>query len=334
VFFSGTATVAEYEALLRSVSFAPQLDGPATPVTFTFTVVNFEAVSAPATRTVEQVREVPVNEAPVVTTTAGSTSFIYNGGPVVVDPGLTVSDPDSHFLSGAAVSVQANGVFPNQLDFDLPAGSAITVVGVGSGGVAFEGTATVAEYEALLRSIAYTSLSDDPTGPVTVTFTVVNFEASASAAKTVVESAALNQAPVVTTSGGSTTHIADGGPVVVDPGLTISDPDSEFLSGAVVSSNGFGTTGFDLPESGNIVAAPLGPGSVSFSGTATVAEYEALLRSVRFDPQPDGPTTPVTFTFAVDNFGTDGAAATKLVEIVNPANEPPQTAPTFAPPMP
>jgi hypothetical protein len=42
---------------------------------------------------------------PVVTTTGSPLSYAANAGAVPVDPGVTVADPDSAFLSGATVSI-------------------------------------------------------------------------------------------------------------------------------------------------------------------------------------------------------------------------------------
>ena len=42
--------------------------------------------------------------APVVTTSAGSAEYTEDGEPMVIDPGLTVSDPDS-MIAGATVRI-------------------------------------------------------------------------------------------------------------------------------------------------------------------------------------------------------------------------------------
>src|SRR5690606_38327479 len=69
------------------------------------------------------------------------------------------------------------------------------------------------------------------TGPTTGT---ISFTVSSS-----------NEAPVVTTSGGSTAGI-EGSSVVVDSGMTLSDPDNSTMASAMVSITGNFQSGEDV----------------------------------------------------------------------------------------
>src|SRR5262245_12838595 len=50
-----------------------------------------------------------INPTPVLTTTSGSTAYAVGQPATAVDPGLTVTDPDSPTLTGATVLISAVG---------------------------------------------------------------------------------------------------------------------------------------------------------------------------------------------------------------------------------
>ena len=91
----------------------------------------------------------------------------------------------------------ANG--QDVLDFNaamLP-GAVSAAWSPGTGTLTFSGTATLAEYEALLRSVTYQNTSDTPSGAArTVTFTLNDGAATASASRQVTVTA-VNDAPTV-----------------------------------------------------------------------------------------------------------------------------------------
>ncbi|WP_316831924.1 MBG domain-containing protein [Pedobacter aquatilis] len=118
------------------------------------------------------------NEAPVVTTGGGATSF--TGSSVAIDNGLTVSDVDNSTLSSATVAITGNFVSgedilvftANPSVFGNIAGSynagtgVLTLTSSGS-------TATIAQWQAAFRSIAYNNSSATPnTSTRTMSFTV------------------------------------------------------------------------------------------------------------------------------------------------------------------
>src|SRR5205085_6638077 len=82
--------------------------------------------------------------------------------PTVIDAGLTLSDADSSTLSGATVTISGGFVAGDTLAFTNQSGitgsydSATHVLSL-------TGIASVADYQAALRSVAFFSPSDDPT---------------------------------------------------------------------------------------------------------------------------------------------------------------------------
>jgi hypothetical protein len=96
----------------------------------------------------------PVNDVPVVTLTPGGIQFDPDDA-TFIDPTLSLGDVDSDTLTGAVVKI-AN-VFP--LEDNLTFTAAHGIAGsydASTGTLTLSGTATVAQYEEVLRSVAYT----------------------------------------------------------------------------------------------------------------------------------------------------------------------------------
>lgn len=123
---------------------------------FTYTVK--DASGATSNTATVSVTINPVNDAPVVATTAGSTSYTAQGSPVLVDTGLTIADSDSTTLSGATVTL-AGATADETLDFT--AGNGITGnYDADTGILTLTGTSTVANYQAALRSVTYANTGE------------------------------------------------------------------------------------------------------------------------------------------------------------------------------
>ncbi|WP_157272170.1 Ig-like domain-containing protein, partial [Azohydromonas aeria] len=152
-------------------------------------------------------------------------------------------------------------------------------------------------------------------------------------------------APLVTTSAGAAafTEGADTASlaIAVDPQLTVSDPDSLTLASARVAITGHFVAGQDelafAPgnlDVGNVTAsydAATGVLALSSSGaTATLAQWQAALRSVTYRNSSDTPDTATrTVSFRVNDGGLDSNIATRSVTVI-PANDTPTAQPVSA----
>jgi hypothetical protein len=101
--------------------------------------------------------------APSVLDPPGTTVFTEDGGPVAVFPGLFVTDPDSATLQGATVGFDTGTYLPGQdvlafTDLAGITGSWNAATGV----LTLTGQATLAQYQAALRSVTYANTSQDP----------------------------------------------------------------------------------------------------------------------------------------------------------------------------
>ncbi|MDR3537742.1 MAG: DUF4347 domain-containing protein [Acetobacteraceae bacterium] len=182
---SGVASVAAYQTALESVSyiFSPTTGDPtggaSTSRTITWSVNDGVVSSAGATSTLDVVHEPPV------VTAGGTVTYPENAAPIVLDPGLTVSDPDSGgILTGASVSISSGFLAGDTLDFTDQNGITGTYHG-GTGVLNLTGSATIAQYQAALQSVAY-SFAGDPTNHLadngrTISWTVTDGVGSSTA---------------------------------------------------------------------------------------------------------------------------------------------------------
>ncbi|ERJ61295.1 hypothetical protein M472_21305 [Sphingobacterium paucimobilis HER1398] len=138
-----------------------------------------------------------------------------------------------------------------------------------------------------------------------------------------------NAKPVVISSGGSTAFTEGQLAVVVDAGLTVTDPDNTTLATATVAITGNFQSGEDIlsftsdgTTMGNITTAlynkATGVLTLSSAGaTATVAQWQAALRAVKYDNLSQNPSTANrTISFKVHDSDQESVAATKTVSVI------------------
>jgi heme-binding NEAT domain protein len=319
---SGSASVADYQATLRSVTYENSSENPSTDTrTVTFQVddgATSNNQSDPATRDVEIAR---VNDAPVVTTSGTPASYIGSGPATAIDPALTVGDVDDTNLEGAEVRISSGSadgdalVYTDQLDIS---GDYDSDTGV----LTLSGSAPVADYETALRSVGYSHEEGNAAGSRTVEFTVNDGDLPSGAASADVS---VNDPPVLTTTGTALSYLAGDGAVAIDPGLTVSDADSTTLQGATVhiTANGAPEDKLAFVDQPGITSFfDEETGVLSLSGSASVSDYQTALRSVTYENTSASPITDTrTVTFQVDDGATgnnQSEQATRDIEITVP----------------
>jgi hypothetical protein len=199
--FSGTQ--AAINAALDGMTYKPAADynGPAS-----LTITAQDDGSHSITTSVP-IAVTSVNDAPVLAHASGvSLAYTQNGPAAAIDGTLTLSDADSTTLTGATVTISGNFHpgedvlgFVNQLGIT---GSFAPQTGV----LTLTGTASLAEYQAALRSVTFSNTSDSPPGAArTISFQVDDGASEHSASNivnTIVEVTAVNDAaPVLSLTG-------------------------------------------------------------------------------------------------------------------------------------
>ncbi len=169
-------------------------------VTVTATDINGTGLSADKVFTV-LVQD--VNEAPVVTASS-PVSYTEGDGDVAVLGSLSLTDPEDTLESATVQFTEhdcQSHVAEDRLNFTDQngiTGSYDTATGT----LTLTGTASVAEYQAALRSITYTNLSDSPdTDDRILSVTVNDGSLDSNAGTTTLSVAQLNDGPVITGAG-------------------------------------------------------------------------------------------------------------------------------------
>ncbi|MFM8335040.1 MAG: glycine-rich domain-containing protein, partial [Opitutaceae bacterium] len=165
--------------------------------------------------------------------------------------------------------------------------------------------------------------SANDNGAKTFTVTASDGALSSSAATVTINLTAVNDAPVVIASSGNTVATVQT-PVVVDPGVTVTDVDNLTLTSATVTVSGGYQSGQDALGfisagtqshgniSGTFSAATGVLTLVSAQASATLEQWQAALRAVTFSNSSNTPNVANrTISYVVNDGGLPSAAATK-----------------------
>lgn len=275
--------------------------------------------------------EAAPSQPPVITLPGGPVAYAEGDPAVVIDPGATVTDPDTGIFDTGTLtaSLTANGTADDRLAIRNEgtaagqigvSGIAVTfggtIIGSWSGGVGttplvvnLNGSASLEAVQALVRNLTFANVSDNPaTAPRTVQVVLNDGTGGISAPVTeTVNVSATNDAPAVATNTGLT--VAEGGNSVFGQAiLAATDPDN---------------TPAQLTYT--VTAAPA-HGTVRLNGNPVTTFTQADVNAGLVSYQHDGAEAATdAFSFKV----SDGSAATATTVFnitVTPTNDPPVVA--------
>ncbi|MEY2591780.1 MAG: large repetitive protein [Acidimicrobiaceae bacterium] len=308
---SGSAPFADYETALRSVTFATGTNlNPSTPKIVEFKVNDGIVDSNLATKNIAITL---TNNPPVVTTTVGTTGFTEDGGPVVIDSGVTVTDPDSAQLQSATVSITASFLTSQDVLAVTNTGTITGVYAPLTGILTLSGNDTVANYQTILQSVTYDNTSQNPsTLARTLSFKVTDAGGAASNIATrAVSVAAVNDAPVLASIEGGALAYDTATTAAVTSTLTTSDADSLNLTGATVAIALNYNSPTDPPlgqdtllftnQSGITGTFDTATGILTLAGSSSVANYQTALRSVQYNASAPTPSGTRRIDFQADD---------------------------------
>ena len=329
---SGSDTVANYQQVLRTITYNNTAQNPTTTArSITFVANDGTSNSNVGTTTVSMVAQ---DDAPVLdldadnSAAAGSdfaTTFTEDGGAVgIADADATLSDVDTanftsltvtitNLLDGAAESLAAN-----------TAGTSIVAnYNSGTGILTLSGSDTVANYQQVLRTITYNNTAQNPTTTArSITFVANDGTSNSNVGTTTVSMVAQDDAPVLdldadnSAAAGSdfvTTFTEDGGAVgIADADATLSDVDTaNFTSLTVTITNLLDGAAESLAANtaGTSIVANYnsGTGILTLSGSDTVANYQQVLRTITYNNTAQNPTTTARSITFVANDGTSNS---------------------------
>lgn len=166
-----------------------------------------------------------------------------------------------------------------------------------------------------------------PGSPDTFTYTITG----GSTATVAVTVTCFPDAPVLTTSPGATAYDEGDTATPADPGLLLTDvdPDPRITRATVSVTTGLVAAEDVLALGGSHpgITASWAAGTLTLTGSAPVAAYQAALRDVSYENTSDASASPRrTLTFAVAGDDGHDATATKVLD-VTPVNDAPVLAP-------
>ncbi|MGO4367082.1 Ig-like domain-containing protein, partial [Pseudomonas sp. PAB10] len=209
---SGTSSVANYQAALRSVTYSDTSDNPSTaPRTISFQVDDGSAANHASNVATTTVTVAATNDAPIVDLNGGSAgndataNYPTGTSQLLIAPLATVTDVDSPNLSSMTVTLtnamdSNNSNVREMLSLNASASTAatgLTVTGVASGTnngiytLTITGSASQATYQTILKGVQYT---DTKTGSHNVTDRIVNVVTNDGAANSLLHTVTIHVA--------------------------------------------------------------------------------------------------------------------------------------------
>jgi len=229
-----------------------------------------------------------VNLPPVVLPGGLVVTYQVGDSPVALAPSLSVLD-GSAMLSSATVTVGLKTA-GDVLSWTPPGDGSITsLLGYdpATGTLTLTGAATVAQYQAALQSVTFSSTAVGLFAR-SIVYGVIDDGGLSAVALPVVVTVLPNDLPVVTTSVlGNLLYSNNAAPKVVDPFVTISDNSTSLKRAVITVAGGLlggnDTLAVNLPVVTHLTKAwDSTAGTLTLTGTASIAEYEAALQSVTF----------------------------------------------------
>ena len=256
---------------------------------------------------------VATDQAPVLGNVAPSASYTEAAAPVTLSSGLTVSDADNPTLASAAVSISGGLLAGDTLAANLTGTAIAQSYNPATGVLTLSGSDTLAHYQQVLDSVAFSSSSQNPTSFATdnsrtISWVVNDGTVNSTTANTTVNVTAVDQAPVIGNVAASASYTEAGTAVTLSPGLTVSDADNTTLASAAVSISGgafFAGDTLAANLTGTAIAQSYNPatGVLTLSGSDTLAHYQQVLDSVTYSSNSQNPT----------NFGADNSRSISWV---------------------
>lgn len=332
---SGYDTLANYQAVLNDIRFNATGDNPTNyggnaGRTITWTVSD-GAVNIPAGSQNSGTSSITIDasdDAPVLGGGGSSTTYVEGGAAAQLSVGLTVTDADNLSLSGATVAITAGRTAGDVLNFTSQNG----ITGsydAATGTLTLSGGATLANYQAALRSVTFSSNSDDPTAggntSRTITYTASDGSLSSAGVTATVNVTAVNDRPSLSGAGNTISYTEHQAGQAIAPALVAADVDNASLSGATVTISAGLTAGDVLGftnQNGISGSYNAGTGVLTLTGSASLTDYQAALRSIVFSNSGDDPTAgghaSRTITFVVTD-GTDSSTGvTSTINVTDP----------------
>lgn len=344
VTLSGAASAADYETVLRTVTYNNNAAVPTIvpPRQMTFVANDGQDNSLTATATISLT--IPGNPPPVVDLNGGdpgnnvSAIWIEGDGPVVFAPVSTVTDANDAVLASMTLTL-VNGHDGGQESLAVDTTGTSISANYNLGVLTLTGPDTVARFQQVLRTAAYDNSSIAPTVADRSVTVVTTDGQSPSITRTATISIVPFDNPSVVDLNGddagfdhAVTYVeGDGAVAVATDTATITDEDSDVIDEMIVTLDGILDDGFEslaVNVRDTEIVAEFAPstGSIELSliGPDTVRSFENVLRSLTYEHSSANPTAgdrTVTVSAIANGEFSNSPVSTITVMPVNSAPE-------------
>ena len=234
---------------------------------------------------------VATDQAPVLGNVAPSASYTEAAAPVTLSSGLTVSDADNPTLASAAVSISGGLLAGDTLAANLTGTAIAQSYNPATGVLTLSGSDTLAHYQQVLDSVAFSSSSQNPTSFATdnsrtISWVVNDGTVNSTTANTTVNVTAVDQAPVIGNVSGTVSTAQNTAVAIAAPTGSVTDVDAsatDLLLATLSVSHG------TLSPIGNLAGLTIvngqngSNGVLSFTGTQA-AITQAIESGVTYTP--------------------------------------------------
>ncbi|MEJ7645682.1 MAG: Ig-like domain-containing protein [Chryseolinea sp.] len=267
---------------------------------------------------------------PVLSSIGGAPVAYAEGAPAVqITSGILVSDIDSPLLAGATVLVSANFIAgEDQLSF-VPTGAIVGNYDAITGVLTLTGPGTLAEYQTVLRSIAYSNSNNDNPSVLarTISFQVNDGTTNSAAVTRNVNVSRVNDAPVVSNFEPANLNFTESDPATALTSLlTILDVDGTTIANATIQITAGFAGGQDVLSFTNAfgITGTFTGSTLTLTGVATVADYQTALRSVNYqNTNTVNPSLLVrTISVRVNDGSLSSVIVTRNISVI-PVNDAP-----------
>jgi len=264
-----------------------------------------------------------INDAPVLAAIeAAALSYTEGDAATAVTSTITVSDVDDINIESATVQITTN--YSNGediLSFTNQNGITGTWTAA-TGTMALSGSATKANYQTALRDVKYNNTSDNPsTLARTVSFTVNDGDINSNTTTRQINIAAVNDVPVLAAIEAAALSYTEGdAATAVTSTITVNDVDDTNIESAIIQITTNYSNGEDIlsftNQNGITGSWTAATGTMALSGSATKANYQTALRSVKYNNVIINPSTLArTVNFTINDGDNNSNSLTRQINI-------------------
>ena len=271
-----------------------------------------------------------VNDAPVEATIEGAPlAYTENDVPTAITGTITITDVDDTNIESATIQITGNYVSGEDILAFINLGPITGSWDALTGTMTLTGSDTLANYEIALRSVTYENTSENPSTAVrTVTFIANDGDSDSNAQTRNINVTAVNDSPVEATIEGTPLAFTENDPAIaITNTITITDVDDTNIDSATIQITGNYVSGEDV-----LAFTNLGPimgswdaltGTMTLTGSDTLANYEIALRSVTYQNTSENPSTAVrTVTFIANDGDVDSNPQSRNITIFSVNDDP------------